>query len=91
MFVKITVYIWHRYGYNENNAGINSSSIKRVQIISTYTPSIPHLSNEELQEKINDALQGLLYYQLIEKWQVEVLIWRSLKKHIHYPITVISS
>ncbi|MGM2835954.1 hypothetical protein ACS2TZ_45575, partial [Bacillus cereus group sp. Bce025] len=41
-------------------------------MISTYTPSIPHLSNEELQEKINDALQGLLYYQLIEKWQVEV-------------------
>ncbi|WP_434057202.1 hypothetical protein [Bacillus cereus] len=101
--------------------------------MSTYTPSIPHLSNEELQglhiyrihglnktyvfhsydelvkfkqclteeqyailsfigihtsvrfnhllylfkdkysrKKINDALQGLLYYQLIEKWQVEV-------------------
>ncbi|MGY3272151.1 hypothetical protein ACVWY7_005144 [Bacillus sp. TE9106W] len=24
------------------------------------------------RKKINDALQGLLYYQLIEKWQVEV-------------------
>lgn len=40
------------------------------------------------RKKINDALQGLLYYRLIENGKWRVLKWRSLKKHIRYPTMV---